>query len=430
MQALTRATSQPKPSATDSHLSVAGSATHRRSDVGDGRVTTEPSGGLVSGPSGRMLLALSLGTAGLLAAQLTIAPLLPVIIEDFDITATNAGIALTVMWACAALAMYPGGRLSDVLTRQTVIVSALGMAALGLFVALSSPVFTTFVIALALLGLGIGLFEPPSFAMVSELFSTARGQAFGIISASYNVGSGAAAGLATAALAIGAWQFAFIPTILLLAVVILLLHWWRTEPYEFGLTSLHPVGAFRRITGRRRGRLLVGLFSVHMFIWQGSASFYPTLVRTDLHLSPTMANLSFASIFAIGLIVTPIAGWLGDRFGYLKVAAFVPVSGALGLATILTVPTVAGLAAGTVLYAVGLMAFWPLITTEFMEFISADSIGADYGITRSIFYGVGSLGPTYVGYAADQSSYTLAYTGLIAGFLVAAGIIVRLNQLK
>lgn len=393
-------------------------------------MTTEPSGGLVSGHSGRILLALSLGTVGLLAAQLTIAPLLPAIIEDFEITATSAGIGLTVMWASAALAMYPGGRLSDTLTRQTVIVSALAVAALGLVIVLSSPVFAMFVLALAVLGLGIGLFEPPSFAMVSELFSSSRGQAFGIISASYNVGSGAAAGLAMAALAIGAWQFAFVPTIVLLVGVIILLHWWRAEPYDFGLATMHPLDAFRRITGTSRGRLLVGLFCVHMFIWQGAASFYPTLVQADLQFTPTMANLSFASIFAIGLVATPTAGWLGDRFGYLNVAIFVPIAGALGLATILFVPTLFGLVAGTFLFAVGLMAFWPLITTEFMGFVSADTIGADYGVTRAVFYGLGSLGPTYVGYVADQLSYTHAYVGLIVGFLVAASIVIRLNRLK
>lgn len=383
---------------------------------------------LVSGYTGRILLALSLGTVGLLAGQLTIAPLLPVIIDEFAITASYAGGAMTVMWASAALAMYPGGRLSDVLTRPSVLVVALSIAAFGLFIAVISPAFSVFVIGLAVLGIGIGLYEPPGMAFISDLFVEARGRAYGIISASYNVGSGAAAGLATAAVLIGTWRFAFLPTIVLLGIVVLLLHWWRAEPYEFNLTSFQPWTAFRRVTDTRRVQLLVLLFCLQMFIWQGSASFYPTLVRTDLNFSPTVANIAFASIFVTGLIVTPLAGSLGDRFGHLRIAVFVPVFGAAGLTMILLVPSLPGLMVGTFLYAIGLMAFWPLITTEFVNVLSASTIGADYGVTRALFYGLGSLGPTYVGVVTDEFSIVLAYFGLVGCFLAAAGIVISLSR--
>lgn len=383
---------------------------------------------LTGGFSGRILLGLSLGTVGLLAAQLTIAPLLPVIIEEFEITTTAAGLAMTAMWASAALAMYPGGRLSDELTRPSVLVVALATAAVGLLLAVVSPVFSLFVVGLAVLGVGIGLYEPPGMALISDLFVEARGQAYGVISASYNVGSGAAAGLATAALVLGSWRFAFLPTIALLGVVILLFHWWRAEPYAFELTTLHPLAAFRRVTGTRRIRMLVVLFCIQMFVWQGSASFYPTLVSGDLNFGSTVANVAFASIFATGLVVTPLAGWLGDRFGHLRIAVVVPISGALGLTTILVAPGLPGLMVGTFMYAIGLMAFWPLINTEFVNILSESTIGADYGINRAIFFGLGSLGPTYVGFVTDRASIVTAYFGLVGCFVAAAGIVIYLSR--
>lgn len=61
----------------------------------------------------RVLGALTFGTVSFLGGQLVLAPLLPTIVAALDITSAQVSGALTVMWACAALAMYPGGLLSD-----------------------------------------------------------------------------------------------------------------------------------------------------------------------------------------------------------------------------------------------------------------------------------------------------------------------------
>jgi len=48
-----------------------------------------------------------------LAGVLVVAPLLPEIIDYFGITSAEAGISISFMWACNALAQYPGGRYAD-----------------------------------------------------------------------------------------------------------------------------------------------------------------------------------------------------------------------------------------------------------------------------------------------------------------------------
>lgn len=144
------------------------------------------------GQSGRALIGLSLRTLALLAGQLAVAPLLPIIVEDFQISTSGAGFSLTVMWACAALAMYPGGEWSDRLSRRTVLVVPLMISTAGLLFISIATVFPLFVLALAVLGVGIGLYEPTTMATVSDCFNTSRGRAYGVISASYSIGSGSA----------------------------------------------------------------------------------------------------------------------------------------------------------------------------------------------------------------------------------------------
>lgn len=379
---------------------------------------------------GKVLVVLAGGTLSFIAGQLVIPPLLPTIVEDFRITAAQAGVALTIMWACAALSMYPGGRLSDGLSRPTVLVAAVATAAIGLGLAAVAPVFPVFVAALAIVGVGIGLFEPTSFATVSDLFVSARGRAYGIIAGSYNIGSGAAAGLAAAAVAVGSWQFAFLPVIVMLLLVGWFFHHWRNGAYVVEPVSLTPLAGLKRVLINEQLRLLLVLFSLYMFLWQSSLSFFPTLLQTEIGLSQSAATVAFASIFAVGLTMSPVVGLLGDRLGHSRVGLLAPILGAAGLVILLSVPTLLGHVVGTLTFAIGLVSFWPVMTAELMNGLSADTLGADYGITRAVFFGVGSLGPTYVGVVGGWMSFTIAYGGLVFCFLLAAGILTRLNRLS
>lgn len=393
-------------------------------------MSTEPSARPFTESSERILAVLAGGTLVFIAGQLVIPPLLPTIVEDYSISLAQAGVGLTIMWVCAALSMYPGGRLSDQLTRPTVLVASTLLAATGLGAASVAPAFPVFVLALGIVGVGIGLWEPTSFATVSDLFVSARGRAYGVIAATYNIGSGVAAGLAAAALAIGYWQVAFLPVVASLLLLGLLFNHLRSGPYRIEPVSFAPVTALRRVLITQQLRLLLVLFALYMFLWQGSISFFPTLLRTDLGLSQLFATAVFASIFAIGLTMNPVAGALGDRLGHSRVGVFAPCLGAIELTILLLVPTIWGVVVGTVMFAVGLVTFWPVMTAEFMNGLSADTLGADYGITRAIFFGFGSLGPTYVGVVGDRTTFTTAYFGLVACFLLAAVVILRILSLK
>ncbi len=379
--------------------------------------------------SERVLTVIAGGTISFVASQLVIPPLLPSIVSDFRITSAEAGVALTVMLAAAALSMYPGGRVSDQLSRPTALVAAVAAAAVGLAVASVAPSFLVFVVALAILGVGIGFFEPSSFATVSDVFVAARGRAFGIVAGSYNVGAAMAAGLAAAAAALGTWQFAFLPIIGLLLVVGSLFHHWRADAYVFEAVSLTPGAALRRVLVNRQLRLLLVLFSLYMFTWQASLSFFPTLLRTELDVAPSIATILFASIFAVGLTLTPIAGVLGDRLGHSRVGQLSPILGAAGLTVLLVVRTDWAVVAGTLIYALGLVSFWPVMTAELMNGLSTETVGADYGVTRAVFFGIGSLGPTYAGVVGTRASLTTAYIGLVVCFLLAAAVLLRINMI-
>lgn len=78
------------------------------------------------------------------------------------------------------------------------------------------------------------------------------------------------------------------------------------------------------------------------------------------------------------------------------------------------------MAAATVLFAVGLMSFWPVMNAFLMARLAPDSLGGDYGLSRGVSFGVGSPGPTYTGLVAEHASYRAAYSGLVCCFLLSA----------
>lgn len=378
-----------------------------------------PSSPFVGG-HGRMLSVLSVGVVALLAGQLVIAPALPAIIEEFDIAPAAAGASLTLMWACAALAMYPGGRSSDLLSRKTVLVAAIAVLVVGFLAVASAPSFPVFLLGLAVVGLGVGLYEPANMALVFESFANRRGRALGIIAASYSFGSAVAGGLAGVALALASWRVAFLPLAAGLAVVGLLVHRWSREPYVVLPVALDGHGTVRRLFASRQLRRVLALFCLYMLVWQASVSFLPTFLRVEKGYAPLPATGAFVAVFLIGLAISPTVGELGDRFGHRRVGGSAPLIGAVGLSLFVVAERPLAVAAATVLFAVGLMSFWPVMNAFLMARLAPDSLGGDYGLSRAVFFGVGSLGPTYTGLVAEHASYRTAYGGLVCCFLLSA----------
>lgn len=164
---------------------------------------------LVGGYSGRLLLSLSFGYLVIQLGRNILPPLLPAITADLRISPFLAGVALTVLSAGYALAMYPGGRLSDTLTRKTVLVGALCLTVTGFLVLVAGSSYLLFLLGVAIFGAGAGLYWIALRALLADLFVARRGQAFGIQDSLEFVGPIIAAGVAVAILAVTTWRMAF-----------------------------------------------------------------------------------------------------------------------------------------------------------------------------------------------------------------------------
>lgn len=379
---------------------------------------------LLTGYSGRLFLTISSGWLFIQLGRQVLPPLLPRVIDTLQITSTQAGFALTLMWGLYSLCQYPSGRLSDDLSRKTLLVSGSALLGFGFCIVWSTASYSMFLTGVAVVGLGSGLYPTAALALISELFVTRRGQAFGVHTAAGDLGNAAAAGLAAGAVAFGTWQAAFLPMSVLFVGLLVGLHLWSREPYVFERVDLELRSTGRRLFATGRLRWLLVAYILFAFTWQSFTGFLPTFLQVEKGLSVGLASTGFAVFFLVGMAVKPIAGLLGDRFGRTTVAVSGLLVGLSGLTSVLLARRTVVVFLGIGIFAVGLMSFPPVMQAFLMDIFPDRSMGGDMGGIRTIYIGLGSAGPTYVGFVAGVQSYTTAFAGLILCLSLSVSIII------
>lgn len=381
---------------------------------------------LFTGYMGRLFLATSVGWLFLRMGRGLLPPLLSTIITDLSITSVEAGFGLTIMWGLYAVSQYPSGRFSDQLSRKTLIVTSLLSMIVGFLVLSGTFTYHLFLFGTAIIGVGAGFYPTAARALVSDLFVERRGQAYGIHDAFGSAGTAIAAGIAVVALAFAGWRTAFVPVLIGVAAAAVSVHLWSREPYAFRGIELDLRATVSRLIGNTRTLWLLVAYTLFSFTWQSMASFLPAFLELEKGFSIELASSGFAMIFIIGALIKPMSGWFGDRFGRRTVAIIALVIGGIGLGTVIVASQTALILLGVGIFAAGLMSYPPVMMAYLMDVFPTDTMGGDLGAFRTMFIGVASLGPTYVGYVATVRTYSTAFVGLILCLGVSAAIIAGL----
>ncbi|MFB6072257.1 MAG: MFS transporter [Halobacterium sp.] len=378
---------------------------------------------LVTGYAGRLLVATSVGWLAIQAGRLVLSPSLPAVKADLHITDAQAGVAFTLLWGLYALLQYPSGRLSDALSRKTLLTTGLALVAAGFGALAAAPTYAFFLAGAAVVGAGAGLYPTAARALVSDLYTAKRGRAFGLHTASGDLGGVASAGLAAVVLAVASWRYAFLPVVAVAVAVLAALHVWSREDYVFERRSLDVRETARRLFRGPKFRWLLVAYTLYAFTWQATAAFLPTYLSAGKEFDPLVAQAAFGVLFAVGAVVKPSAGALSDRVPRRAITVAALVVGATALAGVVLADSPAVAVVAVVAFATGLLSFPPVMQSYLMDAFPAESAGGDLGAMRTVYIGLGALGPTYVGTVATVADYRFAFWGLVAALLASAGIV-------
>lgn len=363
---------------------------------------------------------------GQFGARVAISPFVLLVAAEFGRSKGDIGLVLTGMWAVYACLQFPGGIFADRYGERRIILIALALATAGSVVVAAAPTFLAFAAATLLLGSGAGLYFAAGTALLDRRFEN-TGQAFSIHSA-----GGPLAGLAVpiGASAVAA-RYDWRAGILVGGVA-------AAGAFVFAGLSVGPTPAATpgaRVRDRLRPGTVVELLTrppvafmtalgvVGMYVFQSFVSFFPTFLQEYHGMTVDAASLATGVAFVLIAVVMPLVGRAGDAYGldYGLVVPFLVT--AAGFATLLVAPGTAIVYAGVALVGVGLT-WGGVIQSRFMRAFGTEERGTGFGLVRTVFVLLGSIGNAATGYLAELGGWPIAIGVLVALLAIAAAMVV------
>jgi len=377
---------------------------------------------VLTGYEGHFTLVLAFSWLALLLGRSAVSPLLPNVVDSFGITAARAGVALTVMMGAHSVMQYPAGRISDGLTRSTLVVAGLATGVVGLATLTQATSYPLFVVGTALLGCGTGVFFSPARALLSDLYETRLTEALGVQTTAGLSGSALAGVLATATVAVAAWRYTFLVPLVAVLVALVAVHRLTREPYRVGRVPLETVSTARRLAARADVRRLLAVTSARSFVNQAIIGFLPLfLIEAKGFAGPT-ANAAYALVFVVGAVVGPLVGRFADRSRPKVVITGLLTVAAAGVVVLVLAGSFAVAIAGVLLVAVGMWGFPPVIQSLLLSLFDDAQLGGDFGALKMVYTGVGSAGPAAFGLAVSAVGYTRGLALLVGVLVFGVGV--------
>lgn len=245
--------------------------------------------------------------------HLMIPPLFPWLMQDFNLSFTQAGALATVFFTVSGVGQALAGFGVDRLGARRVLVAGMGLfAAAGVILGLA-PSYAVLILAAAVAGAGNSVFHPADFTLLNRNVSTFRlGHAFSVHGLSGNVGWAIAPVFMTGITVASHWRVAAFAAAAL-AGVALVLYWLRRE------TIAEPAAHASREGGPEPAdRLFAFLgapavwlcFSFFLFVTVSLAAFqnFGPLVLHEIYGLSLAAGASALTAFLLGAAAGMAAG--------------------------------------------------------------------------------------------------------------------------
>ena len=248
-------------------------------------------------------------------------PLLPLIRSDFALDYTLSGWVVSAFNLAYGIGQLPAGWLADRIGPRIIItVGICGVALAGLFVGLSQS-FGMLLFFLALMGFLGGGYHPASPPLIAaSVEAKTRGRALGL----HTIGGGASYFLApligTAIAVYWGWRGSFIwlavPTVVFgLLFYLFLGRRGNTQAPSVGVSSSPPPPDGPGEYSTRNLAIFIFLSTFTGAVIFATISFIPLFLVDHFGFAKERAGAFFALIYSAGLWVSPIGGYLSDRWG-------------------------------------------------------------------------------------------------------------------
>jgi MFS transporter, YNFM family, putative membrane transport protein len=355
-------------------------------------------------------VALFFAPAFVFANMYTTQAILPVLSQDFHISAPTAGLSVSLLVLAVAIGSLLYGPLSDVVGRKPVMVVASFLVAIPTLLCAFAPNFTALLIFRTLQGLFMPGLTSVAIAYVNEEFEGRwRGLAMGIYVSGQTLG-GLFARVGSAALTdLVNWRIALLAFVLPTLIAALVM--WLFLPETYGrrrsqseIHSLQLGKAFLRHTlhdmwQHLHNRRLVGAFIIGFTLFFGFIGVFTYLpfYLSGPHFRLPTISLGLVYLLWITGVISPVAGTLAGRIGTRKAIAFTGSLAMVGL-LITLLPVLPIVIFGLALLTLGMFSTMPA-TNLYLGEQATTAKGTAASMYLSLYYFGGSFGAVMPGIA-------------------------------
>lgn len=245
----------------------------------------------------------------------TIAPALPRIVEDLQITQTQVGWLITIFALPGIFLMPLMGICSDLFGRQNVVGLALllfGIAGGSCFFARD---FTVLMVLRFLQGIGTAPLSSLNIAFIIDMYSgNQRITAMGYNQAVLSIGAAVCTALGGALATLG-WFYPFLVPILGIPIGLLVLYRLKSPRVD----RKPALGEyFQNVRNTLKSRELIAIYLITIFglimVWGAYISYFPILMGMKLHQEPLIIGLIMTSMTLCSALSSSQMGKLSKRF--------------------------------------------------------------------------------------------------------------------
>jgi MFS family permease len=361
---------------------------------------------------------------------------LPLVVEEWGLSGTRAGIVFGAFQAGYLLAIVPAGLLVDRHSaRYVVAVGATGAGLGSLAFALVADGFLVGTLFRFLAGVGMSGVYVPGMRFVADWYDPAdRGRAMGIYVGTYSVGSGLTFLLSSAIASAVDWRTAVAVTSLGALLVGPLVLFGASDPP--GASSRRASGLDLGVLRNRRYLAAVGIYTFHNWELFGVRNWLVAFLLATPAVAATGAPATVAGALAgtmilLGGLGNVLGGTASDRFGRTRVvggALLASGTVSLLLGALAWLPLVA-LVAVVLVYGVALTADSAPTSTAVTELVADERMGAALSLQSFVGFSSTVVSPVVFGVALDAGGYALAFPTLAAGAFAALCFVLLLRTL-
>ena len=361
--------------------------------------------------------------------------MLPEVVATFGLNGLQVGAIAAVREVVSGIIALPGGVVTDMVRRHWGVVLAIcmGLFGLGWLIMAIAPVYTVLLVGMAVVAAAASMWHLPAAAALSRRFVDRRGSALSLHGVGGNIGDVLGPALTGVLLLTLSWRgvlsiYAAVPLLL-----VFLVYWAFRDIGRTGSQDEQPSGFRDQMTNTRLA------FQEHPRLWgimavagrrgMASVAFLPFLalylgLDEELGLGNAALGLHIALLVGVGVVATPVVGYISDRLG--RKLVLIPEMIALCALSALLVPFGEGIGLIVILALMGLFFFsdQPILTAAALDTVGQGVAASALGVFSFSRFALGAASPIIAGELFDSIGIESTFYYISGIYLLATLVLV------